>query len=624
MIEILLETLLFVTVVPFTENWIFPTLISAVFIYSLYTATRINANRRKEYIEDFDKLIYEDYHEIILSNSTPGILMSIGIIGTFYLIYSSLHGLHNNIEIKDMLTVIKLNIAPAFSVSAFGIMASIIYSGIEKLIVVRKHYKSMQKIADTNKTLTYSDIQIAHLNNSDKSLTAMKELSEVFSSLKSFSDSLGGMTESMQKFGNIANKLEDTLNPEVLGNVISQALLKDISPILNDIHNINKNVNENSNQIKEFLEKDLKDEIIIPLKKSVDDTSSSMKQIENALMQTSSAMLETNKGFDKLNESLDKLDNAQHTFVEKLDNVLEKQKHEFEQTTKIINSTYLQLSETVTNQINKFNENSKDITDSFTGLSKEMQEFLIGYKQDYKELLENQEKAIEQTTSKAIETLDSSKNMIENAGQEASNVIIRASEQIGNTLTGVDDALVKTSASIKDELEKFKDSYTDSLKGFLNSQEEILNSVFKEQTERLAGVVNSFRENLENDVQNRKTLNEDLEKLIKTTDGFVAQTKAMITTAFDEQQKQLIHFMQNNEQMQSSLTNIIASSENLSVKGAETTKELIDNVANLSKQFNDNQSEILKTYQIKVDDHLKDILNYMAAIIEASHINSDK
>ena len=171
---------------------------------------------------------------------------------------------------------------------------------------------------------------------------------------------------------------------------------------------------------------------------------------------------------------------------------------------------------------------------------------------------------------------------------------------------------------------EFKNSYTDTLKGFLDSQADELHKVFGEHTEKLKEVVIGFKDTIERDVYNRKILNEDLEKLVKTTNGFVSSTQAMISTAFDEQQSQLISFMENNKSMQSKLTHIIENATNINDNGNILTKELIDTTANLSKQFNDNQIEILERYQVKVDEHLKDILNYMAAIIEASHINNDK
>ncbi len=611
----MIETIKFITILPFTESQIFPLLIWLIFVISLIL-NRINHTKRfNEYSNNTNNLIYDDWSEPQRYVSIPGILMSIGIIGTFYLIYSSLS--HFEIDkIEEVSTIITNNIAPAFSVSALGIFASILYVLLERFFVLEVYSKKMQKIKVDKNPTTYLNIATKQLLTSEKILDSTEIQTKTFQSLSNFSNGLGEMSQSMAKFGDIAKTLEETLNPKVLGMVIAQAVNEEMKPILSRIQNVAENVDKNSEKLTKFLEEDLKNEIMIPLKNSVDNTSESMKSIEKALDKTSEAMIETNKGFDKLNISLDKLESLQENFVQKLDDVLEKQKNEFEKTTQTITNTYNSLADSVSNQIDKFNQNSKDITDSFTGLSTEMKEFLIGYKQDYKELLNNQEQAIKETSEKAVQILDKS-------GEVASKTITDASNKLQSTLNGVDEALVKTSESITDKLTEFKDSYTDTLKGFLDSQADELHKVFGEHTEKLKEVVIGFKDTLESDVGNRKILNEDLEKLVKTTNGFVSSTQAMITTAFDEQQSQLINFMENNKSMQSKLTYIIDNATNINNNGNILTKELIDTTANLSKQFNDNQIEILERYQIKVDEHLKDILNYMAAIIEASHINND-
>lgn len=612
----MIETIKFITIVPFSENIIFPLLISIIFILGLIQNMNYHNKKYSEYKKNINTLIYDEWSDPRPFSSIPGILMSIGIIGTFYLIYSSLS--HFEIEkIKEVSDIIKNDIAPAFSVSAFGIFGSILYVFTEKLIVLNTYKKNMDKLKLEYKPIEYSNIATKQLQTLVSIADLTKDQTKAFQSLNNFSNGLNEMTESMMKFGGIAKTLEETLNPKVLGEVISSALMKEMSPILNNIQNINENVNENSQKIKKFLEEDLKNEIMIPLKNSVDNTSESMKNIEKALNQTSVAMIETNKGFDKLNNSLDKLESLQESFVSKLDDVLEKQKNEFEKTTETITTTYTLLTNNVSSQMDKFNENSRDITDSFTGLSNEMKEFLIGYKEDYKNLLINQEKAIRDTSEESVKILNQS-------GEIASKTILDASAKLQSTLDGVDNALVKTSESITDKLTEFKDSYTDTLKGFLDSQADELHKVFGVHTEKLKEVVIGFKENLEEDVNNRKLLNEDLEKLVKTTNGFVSSTQAMITTAFDEQQTQLVQFMENNKSMQSKLSHIIDNATNVNDNGNTLTKELIDTTANLSKQFNDNQIEILNKYQIQVDEHLKDILNYMAAIIEASHLNNDK
>lgn len=612
----IIQMLYFIIVVPFIENFIFSSFIVIIFLFNLYNNKRKHQILLDEYYNNVDNLIYNEWNEAKVSHGIPGVLMSLGIIGTFYLIYSSLITFEIN-DIEKVSTIITLSIAPAFSISAFGIFMSVMYIFIERIFIIKPYESGMKSIEKSKDSITYVDISTKQLKLLKNILDINKKQVDIFSSLDKFSTSLYTASESMQKFGSIAETLDKTLNPEILGEVISKAVNKEMLPILLNIQKITENVDDNSNKITQFLEIELKNEIVIPLKDSVENTTKALSNIENTLEKTTNAMIETNKGFDKLNGSLLQFEFSQSKFIKQLDSVLDKQKEEFEKTSKNISTTYKLLTDNINNQMNVFNENSGYITEAFKGLSKEMQEFLIDYKNDYRELLKHQEEAIKTTTNKAVEIL-------KNAGEESSNVINKASSQLQSTLGGVDEALVKTSKSIKDELENFKNSYTESLTGFLNSQEDILNSVFKVQTEKLAGVVNNFRENLENDVTNRKLLNDDLEKLISTTNGFVSSTQAMLTTGFNEQQNQLISFIETNKKMQSRISNLLDNISNINENGNRLTKELIDTTANLQKQFNDNQIEVLQKYQISVDEHLKDILNYMASIIEASHIDKEK
>ena len=605
----------FIIEVPLAQSEIFPYVIWGFFILSLFLILILNIMKIKEYKTNIDNLIYDDYLDGVSFNTTPGILMSIGIIGTFYLIYHSLGNLNGNIEIENMLSVITNNIAPAFSISALGIFTSILYTFAEKTLIYFSYSSRIEKLKLNKSKRTYTNFATEELKTSKEILKATQLQTETFESLNDFSSGLKGMTQSIAKFGEIANTLEKTLNPQMLGEVISSALLKEMTPVLNNIQSITSNVDNNSQKITKFLEEDLKNDVIQPLLESVKSTDESTKEMKDVLEKTSQVMAQTNSGFDKILLNLNTLQESQDNFVNNLKQTLIEQRMEFEKTTNTITSTYNSLTNTVSNQTNIFEENSKIILDSFTSLSTEMKEFLIGYKEDYRELLTNQEKAIKETSEKAVEILDKS-------GKIASKTITDASDKLEGTLDGVDEALIKTSESITEKLTEFKDSYTDTLKGFLDSQADELHRVFGEHTEKLKDVVVGFKDTLESDVDKRKILNEDLEKLVKTTNGFVSSTQSMITTAFDEQQKQLVEFMENNKSMQSKLTHIVDNASDINDNGNVLTRELISTTANLQKQFNDNQTEILKKYQIEVDEHLKDILNYMAAIIEASHINN--
>ena len=199
-----------------------------------------------------------------------------------------------------------------------------------------------------------------------------------------------------------------------------------------------------------------------------------------------------------------------------------------------------------------------------------------------------------------------------------------SSENLDRTLKGVDKALIKTSESITEKLTEFKDSYTDTLKGFLDSQADELHKVFGEHTEKLKEVVIGFEDNLGADVESRKELNDELDKLVTRTNGFVFGTDAMITAAFDNQQIQLSKFMENNKSMQTALTRIVDDATDVNHNGNTLTKELIDTTGKLQTQFNDNQRKVLEEFQKETDKQLEVIMGGLGAMIQALHVNNDK
>ena len=275
-------------------------------------------------------------------------------------------------------------------------------------------------------------------------LEATKKQTKTFKSLSTFSDGLNDMSKSMEKFGDIATTLEKTLNPEVLGNVISKALLKDLNPVLADIKSITSNVDDNSQKITKFLEEDLKNDVIKPLLDSVKSTDNSMKEMKEVLEKTSEVMNETSLGIEKISDNLNKLEESQTKFVKNLDNVLDKQKDEFEKTTTIITDTYKKLTDDILKQTDGFEKNSKIILNSFTDLSKEMKSFLNNYKEDYKVILDEQRIAIKDTSDESIKLLGKSSTMIKEVGVEASILITDASTKLQSNLTDVNNTLILT------------------------------------------------------------------------------------------------------------------------------------------------------------------------------------
>jgi len=84
----MIDTLSFIFYVPFTENIVFPSLILLIFAIALLFSWYKHKQLFGMYREQINNIIHDDRSEEQPLQFIPGILMSIGIVGTFYLIYS--------------------------------------------------------------------------------------------------------------------------------------------------------------------------------------------------------------------------------------------------------------------------------------------------------------------------------------------------------------------------------------------------------------------------------------------------------------------------------------------------------------------------------------------------------
>jgi len=72
--------------------------------------------------------------------------------------------------------------------------------------------QNMKGMKKTNKDIkTYENIATSQLKTTQKILSATQEQLNSFAALNDFSKGLGDMSESMAKFGEIANRLDETL-----------------------------------------------------------------------------------------------------------------------------------------------------------------------------------------------------------------------------------------------------------------------------------------------------------------------------------------------------------------------------------------------------------------------------
>jgi hypothetical protein len=217
-----MEIVTFIFLKPFSENPFFTILIYGLFIGSLIYNWKINSQYKNRILQS-DEVNQEDLDSFKHFSAIPGILMSIGIVGTFFLIYSSLSQFNID-DIQGISRIITNNVAPAFSVSALGVTASILYITFEGLIISRfkSHLKNKKQTSSEDNYLKLFQEQ----NNALKTIiNGIQEQAEAFKDMKNFATSLQNASAGMEKLGEVSKNLEQILNPEKLGEVIADAAL---------------------------------------------------------------------------------------------------------------------------------------------------------------------------------------------------------------------------------------------------------------------------------------------------------------------------------------------------------------------------------------------------------------
>ena len=189
---------------------------------------------------------------------------------------------------------------------------------------------------------------------------------------------------------------------------------------------------------------------------------------------------------------------------------------------------------------------------------------------------------------------------------------------VKSTLIGVDKSLLKTKDMIEDELKSFRDTYTDSLNGFLKQQGEILDTVLNKNVHQLKELVNYFANSLSEDITKRKILNEELDRLVETTNQFVAEAETSIKGALQgeiEEAKQILDVV---KAIDNNFATILGQISNIDDNLTNSFNKLFQHTEVQMEKFTSSHSNVLKEYQISTDSHLNNILSNMVAVFEAS------
>lgn len=472
----------------------------------------------------------------------PSVLTSLGLLGTFLALTTSLVNLgtneSGNISSESLSGFVK-SLESVFSFSILGIASAIIFMAIHFFIVAyRNKYIFNQRNIEKQDALQRQR-KIQEVNNS--TLEELKNHSYLLSGLryidsktdeqnqylKSMHDILrqeddiqqevfDNINTSMHKLTTVMGMIESGYDMDKLGNVVS----KSVSDVLLDpLDKMAKSMEKNSSEIISDVLKDLKEEILIPIKNEIASTTVSTNKVVEALDKSQEANLKLITELGRVTVQMDSFVSSTTDMVKAMsgtvDDLKEMQKEQDESLTKFNEDLQTSLSgiQPAIEQGMKEAENS--LTTAITDVTDKMNTAMTSVIQKISDdVVENLSQVLKDFNDNMDNHLGRMNDELENTGKRASHLIDGSASALKETLGEIDKTLENASSKLTEELEAFRQQYQFSLTEFFEQQNKALERTLGVQSERLQDTANQLGEQFDTMKNAQETLNDGFKETI--------------------------------------------------------------------------------------------------------------
>ncbi len=459
-----------------------------------------------------------------LYSAIPGVLLGIGLLGTFFGLYVALVQLNVG-DAEQLSNSIKLLINMAgvkFAASIWGLLLSILFTLFDKFLEfgldlklekIQKNINEMfqRETAEQNldKILVENEQQTKALNGLATSLT--EKISAEFNSIL-----IPKIDSINEHFSNLPNSISSS---------ISQSLEKPLQNISDTVKNITTNQAEQSTQaletlIAKFIQKidsvaggqgEMLKENVIQSQKVLTETS-------NHLSTTFKSMNEIMLDQNKMSESRDK------KILEELNLIKQSQNEMLSNLSSNVSSNINEINKTVNTNIEKLVASVNNINEEQSSKSSQREELLI---------------------SKISELIGGIENNIVQNQKVLEDIVSNLKKEVIN----IDDIFSKTSqklVAIPNQIDKFSDSI-DKLSNFENSQKDTTLKLldFSEKLTTTAGQISTMIENLKTSISELNGANSNFNETILNTKELLTHMNNDFNDLTDRNSDIVDKFMQN-------------------------------------------------------------------------------
>lgn len=441
-----------------------------------------------------------------LYSAIPGILLGIGLLGTFFGLYVALVQL-NVSDANQLSESIKILINMAgvkFAASIWGLGLSIVFTSIDKFL----EFNLDRKLELIQKQINEMFERETAEQNLDKILVENEQQTKALNGLAT------SLTEKIAtEFNNILIPKIDSINehfsnlPNSISSSISQSLEKPLQNISDTVKNITSNQAEQSTQaletlITKFVEKidsvagsqgEMLKESTIQSQKVLTETSN---HLNNTFKSMNEMMLEQNK----MSEFRDK------KILEELNLIKESQNEMLDNLSNNVSSNMDGINKAVNENIEKLVTSVNSINEEQSLKSSQREDILI---------------------SKINELSNGLVNNIAHNQEVLENIILNFKKEVIN----IDNIFSKTSeklVTIPNQIDKFSNSI-DKLSNFENTQKDTT-----EKLQEFSNNINATTQHITTMIENLKSSINEFNSVNSNFSGTISNTKELLSHMNDD------------------------------------------------------------------------------------------
>lgn len=448
----------------------------------------------------------------------PSILISLGVLGTFYGIQTglqnvSLGGLQDTKELLPSISTLLEGMKTAFSTSLMGLGASSLFT--------------MVLAWGDRARVAYRD----HLRDKLDRIAKLQTAEQLFAGANSSTDVVGAIalaTETMQAGFQQVIEAQSNVNSQAIGQQIGLAMTPVFQDICQELSTLKQIKADQGEEILNNLLLGLRTQVIEPVATRLDssaqlthEASEAVRELKNELGGISASLAQsilTIQTFQQ--DTLVQLQEFAHNLQQILKQFQTDTHEVLQEMATEIRSGVGESIEGMKAQRTAFQESAQEAADTFRGIQDNLQASLQTQAEQEKEMLQGLEVRMTNILNATHTAFQTQSDTIKSVGDEASGLMDKARENLVGSLQNVDGMLQNTRLTVQQELDKFRVTYQSSLQQFFTEQNNLLEGTLGKQQKGLAQVVLGLQKVFQEESQKRQLMSqqvdESMEKILTT------------------------------------------------------------------------------------------------------------